>query len=108
MKLGRLGLIVVLAFGLVAAPLAAEAQQTRKVYRIGMLETIAASLNAANLQAFRQELRALGYVEGQNLAIEYRSAEGQAERFLGLAEELVRLQVDLIVTRGTPATSAAK
>ena len=107
MRVRTLGLIATLALSL-AVPLSAVAQQPRKVYRIGMLETIAASLNAANLQAFRQELRARGYLEGQNLAIEYRSAEGKAERFLGLADELVRLQVDLIVTRGTPATSAAK
>jgi len=106
-RVRTLGLIATLALSL-AVPLSAVAQQPRKVYRIGMLETIAASLNAANLQAFRQELRARGYLEGQNLAIEYRSAEGKAERFLGLADELVRLQVDLIVTRGTPATSAAK
>ena len=101
-------LVNIVAVLLLAAPLSASAQQPGKVYRIGMLETIAASLNAANLQAFRQELRALGYVEGQNLAIEYRSAEGKAERFPELAAELVRLQVDLVVTRGTPAAIAAK
>ncbi len=93
---------------LLAAPRAAEAQPAGKVYRVGMLETIGASLNAANLRAFRQELKALGYVEGQNLAIEYRSAEGKAERFPELAAELVRRQVDLIITRGTPAAIAAK
>ena len=74
-----------------------------------MLETITASLNSANLQAFRQELTALGYVEGQNLAIEYRSADGRAERFRELAEELVRLRVDLIVTRPhDPAVAAVR
>ena len=93
---------------LLAAPLPAAGQQPGKVYRIGMLETIAASLNSANLQAFHEGLAALGYVEGQNLAIDYRSADGRTERFPGLAEELVRLKVDLIVTRRTPAALAAK
>ena len=79
-----------------------------KVYRIGILEPIPAARNAANLNALRKGLRELGYVEGRNLVIEYRSADGRAERFPDLASELVRLKVDLIVTRGTPATIAAK
>lgn len=89
-------------------PLAAPAQEVGKVYRIGILETISATQNAANLDALRRGLRELGYVEGQNLVIEYRSAEGRAERFPDLASELVRLKVDLIVTRGTPAAQAVK
>jgi len=88
-------------------PLAARAQQG-KVWRIGMLETIPTELNAANLAALRQGLHELGYVEGQNYVLEYRSANGQAERFPGLAAQLVRARVDLIVTRGTPAARAAK
>jgi putative ABC transport system substrate-binding protein len=88
-------------------PLAARAQQV-KVRRIGMLETIAPDLNAANLAALQQGLRLLGYVEGQNYVLDYRSADGQAERFPNLAEELVRARVDIIVTRGTPAAQAAK
>ena len=91
-----------------AAPLAAEAQQKGKAYRIGVLEIVGESANAANLRAFRQGIRELGYVEGQNLAIEYRSAEGRPERLVDLAGELVRLKVDVIVTRGTPAALAAK
>jgi ABC-type uncharacterized transport system substrate-binding protein len=94
--------------GLVGAPLAAEAQPAGKVYRIGILEAIPAAQNAANLAALRKGLRDLGYVEGRNLIIEYRSADGRAERFPDLASELVRLKVDLIVTRGTPAARAAK
>jgi putative ABC transport system substrate-binding protein len=94
--------------GLLAAPLAIEAQPAGKVYRIGILETIPAAQNAANLAALRKGLRDLGYVEGRNLIIEYRSADGRAERFPDLASELVRLKVDLIVTRGTPAARAAK
>ena len=96
------------AGALLAAPLAARAQQAGKVYRIGILEAIPAAQNAANLEALRKGLRDLGYVEGRNLIIEYRSADGRAERFPDLASELVRLKVDLIVTRGTPAARAAK
>ena len=97
-----------LAGGLLAAPLAAEAQPAGKVYRIGVLESTSPALNAANLAAFQQELRELGYVERQNYAIEYRSADGRLERFPDLAAELVRLKVDLIVTRGTTGALAAK
>jgi ABC-type uncharacterized transport system substrate-binding protein len=89
-----------LTLGLLAAPLAAEAQPVGKVYRIGVLESTSPALNAANLAALQQELRELGYVERQNYAIEYRSADGRVERFPDLAAELVRLKVDLIVTRG--------
>src|SRR5262249_15899449 len=89
-------------------PLAARAQQAMRSYRIGMLETISPALNAAHLDAFREGLRQLGYVEGKNYVIEYRPADGRAERFPELAAELVRLGVDLIVVRGTPATIAAK
>src|SRR6266545_1199308 len=88
-------------------PLAARAQ-ARKVWRIGVLETVSAAMNAPNFDAFRRGLRELGYVEGQNYVVEYRSADGRAERFPDLAAELVRLRVDLIVTRGTPAARAAK
>jgi putative ABC transport system substrate-binding protein len=94
--------------GLLAAPLAARAQQVGKIYRIGILESIPAARNAVNLDALRRGLRDLGYVEGRNLVIEYRSADGRAERFPDLAYDLVRLKVDLIVTRGTPAARAAK
>ena len=100
--------IGVIAGGLFAAPLATEAQQPGKVWRIGVLETTSVALNAANLEAFRQGLRELGYVERQNYVIEYRSADGRPERFPDLAAELVRLKVDLILTRGTPAALAAK
>ena len=100
--------IAMLTGGLLAGPRAGRAQQAGKTYRIGVLESIPETLNAANLDALRRGLRELGYVEGRNLVIEYRSADGRAERFPDLAAELVRLRVDLIVTRGTPATRAAK
>ena len=92
----------------VAWSLAASAQQATRSYRIGMLETISPALNAAHLDAFREGLRQLGYVEGKNYVIEYRSADGRADRFPSLAAELVRLGVDVIVARGTPAAVAAK
>jgi putative tryptophan/tyrosine transport system substrate-binding protein len=91
-----------------AVPLAGEAQQAGRAYRIGVLEVTGASSNAANLGAFQDELRGLGYVEGENLVIEYRSADGRNERLADLATELVRLRVDAIVTRGEPAAIAAK
>ena len=94
--------------GAVAGPLAGEAQPAGKVYRIGMLERTSTTINAANLNGFRQGLRELGYVEGKDFIIEYRSADGRDERYPGLVTELVGLKVDLILTRGTPATLAAK
>jgi putative tryptophan/tyrosine transport system substrate-binding protein len=88
-------------------PLASRAQEARR-YRVGLLETVSADRNAANLDRLRQGLRERGYVEGKNLQLEYRSAGGHAERFPEMARELVSLGVDLIVTRGTPAVLAAK
>jgi putative tryptophan/tyrosine transport system substrate-binding protein len=104
----RRQLLFVLGTGALAVRLASFAQAQDKVWRIGMLETVSTTLNAANLDTFRQGLRELGYIEGRNLIIEYRSTDGHAERFPDLATELVRLKVDLIVTRGTPAALAAK
>src|SRR5258707_7648422 len=88
-------------------PFAAAAQRG-KIWRIGVLETSTLALNALNMQAFREGLRALGYVEGRNLIIDYRSADGVADRFPELATELVGRNCDLILTRGTAAVLAAK
>jgi putative ABC transport system substrate-binding protein len=88
-------------------PRAARAQAS-KVYRIGLLETVSEALNAANLSALRAGLRRLGYVEGRNLVIEYRSADGDAGQFPALAQDLVRHGVDLILARGYAAAQAAK
>jgi putative ABC transport system substrate-binding protein len=104
----RRQLLVVLGKGALAAPLACFAQQQGKVWRVGMLETISMAANTANLGAFRQGMRERGFVEGRNLVIEYRSADGRGERFPELATELVQMNVDLVVTRGTPAAVAAK
>jgi putative ABC transport system substrate-binding protein len=92
----------------VAWPLAGRGQQPAKVYRIGMLDTASRELNATNLAAFGKGLREFGYVEGENLVIEYRSAEGHNERIPDLVSELLRLGVDLIVVRGTPEVMAVK
>src|SRR5678815_1056899 len=96
------------SISILATSRAAEAQPARRVWRLGVLDVVSMASNAANLEAFRQGLRELGYVEGHDFVIEYRSADGQAERFPGLVTELLRLNVDVIVTRGTPAVSAAK
>jgi putative tryptophan/tyrosine transport system substrate-binding protein len=93
---------------LVATPLAIGAEDTAKVYRIGVLEVVAAAANAEYLGAFRQGLKDLGYAEERNYVLEYRSADGGAERFADLATELVRLKVDVIVTSGSQAALAAK
>src|SRR4030081_1972850 len=100
-----IGLAVILS--LIFAPLAAEAQQTGKVPRIGFL--FFGSLGPSReLDAFRQGLRELGYTEGQNIAIESRFAGGRAERLPELATELVRLEPDVLVTPGTPASLGGK
>jgi putative ABC transport system substrate-binding protein len=92
----------------VAWPLVARSQQPTKVWHIGMLDTVPRALNTANFDAFRKGLDRLGYVEGQNLRIDYRSADGEIKRFAVFAAELVNAKVDLIVTRGTPAVMTAK
>lgn len=89
-------------------PLAARAQQPAKSWRIGVLETVSLASNVKNIDALKRGLHDLGYFENQNYVLEYRSADGEAGRFPALADELVRLRVDLIVTRGTPAARAAK
>jgi putative ABC transport system substrate-binding protein len=103
-----IGCIVTLILSLLTAPLAAQAQQPAQLPRIGYLSATPPAANAGRLEAFRQGLRALGYVEGQNIVIESRYAEGKLERLPELAAELVRLQVALIVSGGPAATRAAK
>ncbi len=104
-------LVVTLALGLLAAPLAADAQQGGKAHRIGLLlpgSPPAPSASLPTLDAFLQGLRELGYVEGRNVAIEYRWAGGKLEPLQDLAAELVRLNVDVIVTSTFRAIQAAK
>jgi len=103
MKLRTIGLFVILALGLLAGPLPAEAQQTGKVYRIGIMRYIPGTCTTSRFCiGVLQGLRDLGYVEGQNLVIEYRSAEGKRERLPDLFDELVRLKVDVIVASPAP------
>jgi ABC-type uncharacterized transport system substrate-binding protein len=85
-----------------------DAQQPMKVPRIGFLSAPSRSAQSARHEAFRQGLRELGYMEGKNIVIEWRYAEGQLERLPDLAAELVRLKVDVIVAGGLPAARAAK
>jgi len=96
------GLLLALALPSVACA------QSAKIHRIGMLETTSESANRANLQAFRKGLREAGYVEGENIIIDYRSVEGRADRFAELAAELVRQKPEVIVTRGFAAARAAQ
>ena len=105
MRRSTAGFILTLALGTLTAPLAADAQQGAKVPRIGFLSPSAPSFPS---EAFRRGLRDLGYVENQNIVIEYRWAEGQYDRLPDFAAELVRLKVDVIVAVVTQASLAAK
>jgi putative ABC transport system substrate-binding protein len=100
---------VVWLFGFALATFClAETRQPKKVPRIGFLIPVSYALYASRIEALRQGLHDLGYVEGQKIVIEYRFAEGKLDRLPELATELVQLKVDCIVTAGTPATLAAK
>ena len=105
MKRKVLGLLTVLVF---ASFDLVEAQQPTKVPRIGFFSSISPSIFSDRVEAFRQGLGELGYVEGKNIVIEWRSAEGKADRLPALAAELVRLKVDVIVSPGPGPTRAAK
>jgi putative tryptophan/tyrosine transport system substrate-binding protein len=93
---------------LLTVPVVADAQQTGKVLRVGYLDNSTASGSAVLVEAFRQELTKLGWIEGKNITMEYRFGEQKNERLPELAAELVRLKVDLIVTSGTTPALAAK
>ena len=102
--------IFVLAFGAMLFALCSptDAQQTGKIFRIGFLDSGTASGSAVLVDAFRQELTKLGWIEGKNITIEYRFTDRKREHLLELAADLVRLKVDLIVTTGDPPGLAAK
>ena len=106
----RRKLLIALGAGALAAPFGSFAQPQNKIWRVGFLAARHVDLldSAGGYGQFRQGMRELGYVEGKNLVIEWRSAEGNNERLAGLAAELVNLKVDVIVTAGTPAISAAQ
>jgi ABC-type uncharacterized transport system substrate-binding protein len=104
-----MGLIATLALGLLVPPFTAEAQEAIRVYRIGWLSAgPPPPTPTVQMQAFQEGLRDLGYVEGQNLVIEYRYGEGKAERLREVAAELVQLQVDVIVAVGASGTRGAQ
>jgi len=103
-----IGLAVVLTVGLALAPLAAETQPPGKVPRIGVLVVATRSFLSTRIETFRQGLRELGYIEGKNVLIEYRYAEGKLDLLPALASELVQLKVDVIVTASPPGVQAAK
>src|SRR5580765_3568354 len=98
----------VIAFALVVAGAVVHAQQPANISRIGFLSTTSPSNVPTRLEAFRQGLRDLGYVEGKNIVIEYRYAEGNIDRLPALLDELMRLKVDVIVASGPSPTRAAK
>jgi putative tryptophan/tyrosine transport system substrate-binding protein len=100
--------IALLGGALVASPLAARAQQAKKLPTIGFLGATSAVVWNSFVGAFLQRMRELGWIDGYNLAIEYRWAEGREERYTELAAELVKLKVDVIVTGGTAAVIAVK
>ncbi len=103
----RRAFMATVAGSLLAAPLAAGAQQSAKLYRIGLLIGASEAFVAPYIEIFRQALRDLGYVEGRNITIELRFADGHYNRLRALAADLVRLKVDIVVTEGTPPTRAA-
>ncbi len=105
--LRTVGLVMTVVFGVLAAPLASTAQPPAKVPNVGVLFPGSTSPPSPRIEAFRQGLRELGYVEGQNIGLEYRYAEGRDDRFPDLAAELVRQNVNLIVAVSTPAAQAA-
>src|SRR5262245_16487782 len=106
--LRSLWLLVALALGLLVAPLATDAQQSTKMFRIGVLNSGRSPAGPSpGAEVFRQGLHDLGYVEGQNLIIEHRFAERSEERARDLAAELVRLEVDVMVALGGPASRGA-
>mgnify|MGYP001396157966 CR=1 FL=1 len=104
----RRKLLIALGAGALAAPLRTYGQQAPKIPRIGFLGSTAPSAVSARVEAFRQGLRELGYVEGKNILIEWRFAEGKPERLPALAAELVQLKMEVIVTSGPSTTRAAK
>ena len=101
-------LVYLLATFLLTTAAPAQAQPTTKIFRLGYLAGSSLTVNAARIEAFLQGLRELGYLQGKNIALEYRAAEGKSERYPALASELVSLKVDVIVTAGAASTRAAR
>src|SRR5262249_2650366 len=99
---------ITLLGGTAALPISAHAQQPLKIWRIGVLESATRELNTPNMNVFLKTFREYGYIEGENLVIEYRSTGGRNERLPELVSELMRLKVNLMLVRGTPEILAVK
>jgi putative tryptophan/tyrosine transport system substrate-binding protein len=106
MRLSPVGLVATLALAILVAPLATHAQPAGKVYRIGFLRE--SQPPTAWVEAFQQGLRERGYVEGQNVVVDFRITDGSLDQLPQLAEELVRSQVDILMVPNMPAALAAK
>ena len=104
----RRDFIKIIAGSATSWPFAARAQQAGKIWRIGMLDTASRELNSANMDVFLENLREYGYLEGKNLIIDYRSAGGRNERLPELVSQLIALNPDVVVLRGTPEALAVK
>ena len=107
MTLRTIGFLLILTLVLLSGPVPMQAQEPGKVYRIGLLGRSTSAIYSYRFKAFRQELHERGYVEGRNIHYQYRYAGGKRDRLPSLADELVQLNVDVIVTTGTPSTRAA-
>src|SRR4029077_3658345 len=107
-QLKRRDFITLLGGAVAACPLAARAQHGGKLATVGVMASGTVADTSHLTAAFVQRLRELGWIEGRNVAIEYRWGEGRTERFTEIADEFVRLKVDLILTHNTPPTLAAK
>lgn len=105
---GRAAVIIALALGILGLSVSSDAQQAGKVYRIGYFQTAPREQSLHMIKALEEGLRERGYVVRRDIAIEYRFADGKAERLPDLAAELVRLKVDVIVTGLNPVTVAAR
>src|SRR4029434_1544367 len=103
-----IGLLVLLALGLLLAPLTVAAQRARKVYQVGHLSGISKAANKAFMDAFREGMRALGYVEGQDWVLDEQYAEGKMERLASLAQELIHHNPDVLLVSTTPGNVAVK
>ncbi len=113
MRRSIIGFVIILALGILSVPFSSDAQQPGKVYRIGFLTAFSLTFPFPSafrpaLDAFRQRLRELGWIEGQNIVVEYRWADRRFERLPALATELVQLKMDLILVGDGFATVAAK
>ena len=107
-RIRRREFVILLGGAAVACPLAARSQPSGKIYRIGFLGPGSYAGRQRDIDALRMGLRRLGYEEGRNIVIEYRWAEGRYDRLLELTAELVKLNVDVLITAGTPGALAAK